>query len=143
MLKKFPPIEKVYEAWTAIADGRVTMSENQALVSSSDGTKVYTVKFKGDIYSSDDNATYWQGYPGYPVIAVLMLQGRLTFDKDIAEQFKDINWTELNKKYKNKYSEAVAEIESERDINPSVASKAAEKVMTELAEMSLVIKRKI
>ena len=142
-MKKLPPVEKVYEAWTAIVDKRVSLFENYALVSSSDGTKQYTVRFNGDNYSSDDNATFWQGYPGYPVIAVLMIQGKLPFDQKEAELFKNINWTELNKKHKNKYSEAVAEIESERNIDPLLASEAVEKVMADLENLPIVIKRKV
>ena len=142
-MKKLPPIEKVYEAWTAIADRRVEMKEGEAVVKSSDGTKSYTVRFSGDQYSSDDNATFWQGYTGYPVIAVLMLQGRLPLDKDEIKQWGGINWTELNKKHRNKYASAVEEIENERHINPLKASAAAEQVMTRLASLPLEIKRKI
>ncbi|MGI6218094.1 MAG: hypothetical protein ACOYIK_10855, partial [Coriobacteriales bacterium] len=78
-MKKMPPIEKVYEAWTALADGRVTLeggateagTSGKATVESSNGSKTYTVVWDADRYASTDNATYWQGYPGYPVIAVL------------------------------------------------------------------------
>ncbi|MBR2810229.1 MAG: hypothetical protein IKD69_02510, partial [Solobacterium sp.] len=80
MTEKMPPIVKIYEAFSAIADGRVAMGEGHAEVLSSDRTKSYKVFWKGDQYSSDDNASRWQGYPGYPVIAVLMLQGRLIFN---------------------------------------------------------------
>ena len=142
-MKKMPPIEKVYEAWTAIADNRVEMGDGEAVVKSSDGAKSYTVRFHGDQYSSDDNATFWQGYPGYPVIAVLMLQGRLPLDRDEIKQWGDINWTELNKKHRNKYASAVEEIENERHIDPLKASTAAEEVMACLASLPLEIKRKI
>lgn len=142
-MKKLPPIEKVYEAWTAIADNRVSLHPDHAIVSSSDGTKEYIVRFKENEYSSDDNATYWQGYAGYPVIAVLMLQGRLPLDREEADLWKNINWTELNKKHKNKYAAAVAEIEEARHIDPHTASSDAEKVMQTLASLPLIIKRKI
>ena len=142
-MKKLTPIEKIYEAWTAIADRRVKLNDRDAEVESSDGSKVYKVRFRDNFYSSDDNATYWQGYAGYPVIAVLMLQGKLPLDKEEAEKWKDINWTELNKKHKNKYAEAVKEIEEERKINPETAKTAAEKVMNSLSEIDIVIKRKI
>lgn len=142
-MKKMPPIEKVYEAWTAIADGRVRMHEGGADVDSSDGAKSYTVKFNGDTWASDDNATYWQGYPGYPVIAVLMLQGKLPLDREEAELWKGINWTELNKKHRNKYAKALEEVEMERNIDPVRATEAAEAVMKALEELPLVIKRKL
>ncbi|MCH5242384.1 MAG: hypothetical protein J1F67_08150 [Muribaculaceae bacterium] len=142
-MKKFPPIEKVYEAWTALADHRVKMHEGYADVSSSDGEKSYVVRFSGDQYSSDDNATYWQGYPGYPVIAVLMLQGKLPYDKEESELWKNINWTQLNKSHKNKYAEAVKEVADERGINLEHSMSQAEEVMSALSQLPLVIKRKL
>ena len=42
-MKKMPPIEKAYEAYSAIADGRVEMHDGYALVASSDGVKTYEV----------------------------------------------------------------------------------------------------
>lgn len=44
------------------------------------------------------------------MIAVLMLQGKLSLNKGLAEHFKGINWTELNAKYKANYSKAAGEI---------------------------------
>ena len=77
MMKKLPPVEKAFEAYSALADGRVEMHDDYALVDSSDGAKTYEVSWQGDTYASTDNGTYWQGYAGYPVIAVLIMQGRL------------------------------------------------------------------
>jgi hypothetical protein len=39
MMKKFPPIEKILEAYTAIADGHVKLENDQALVTSSNEAK--------------------------------------------------------------------------------------------------------
>ena len=65
-MEKLPPIEKVYEAWSAVADGRVALhpDERRAAIASSNGAKTYTVAWNenGSTYSSNDNATYWQGY---------------------------------------------------------------------------------
>ncbi|MCC4436684.1 hypothetical protein LMB56_09630 [Limosilactobacillus reuteri] len=44
-MKKFPPIEKILEAYTAIADGHVKLENDQALVTSSNEAKTYTVTF--------------------------------------------------------------------------------------------------
>lgn len=101
-----PPIEKIYEAYSAIADGRVKLLGGYAEVSSSDYSKQYTVEWNGGVYYSNDNASYWQGYFGYPVIAVLMLQGRLKYDCAVPEYFKSVNWKQLNSQYKNKYDKA-------------------------------------
>lgn len=106
MLDKLPPIEKIYEAYSAIADDRIILHADHAIVLSSDRSKEYTVTWDGSIYTSNDNATYWQGYAGYPVIAVWMKQGKLPLDMSIATHFTGINWTELNKKYKRDYAKA-------------------------------------
>lgn len=103
-------MQKVHEAFSAIADGRVKFSGDRAEVISSDRKKLYTVTWEGDLYASNDNGSYWQGYAGYPMIAVLMLQGRLPLDRQIAGYFKGINWTELNARHKAKYDKAVAEV---------------------------------
>lgn len=142
-MEKMPPIEKVYEAWTALADNRVKMNEDSAKVYSSDGSKEYTVRFHGDLFSSDDNGTYWRGYAGYPVIAVLMLQGRLPYNQEEASLWKNINWTDLNKKHKNNYAAAVEEIEKERGIDSNKARNEAGKVMEALRDLPIEIKRKI
>lgn len=142
-MKKLPPVEKVFEAWTALADNRVILHDNYADVSSSDGEKAYVVKFYGNQYSSEDNATFWQGYAGYPVIALLMLQGKLPYDEEEALLWKNINWTQQNKKFKNNYREAVADIAKERGINLEKAYEAADKVLDKISSLPIEIKRKI
>lgn len=109
-MKKMPPPEKIHEALSAIADDRVTMEENGASVVSSSGGKRYAVRWEGDVYSANDSATYWQLYPGYTIIAVLLLQGRLPLRCDIAALFSGIDWSELNRRHKRKYAKAVAEV---------------------------------
>ena len=142
-MKNLPPIEKIFEAWTALADNRVKMNDGYADVASSDGAKDYVVRFSGNLYSSDDNATYWRGYAGYPVIAVLMIQGKLPYAKEEAEQWKNINWTSLNKEFKNKYADAVAKVAQGRGINLQEAYAEADKVMEGLKALPIDIKRKI
>lgn len=73
-MQKLPPIEKFYEAYSALADKRVTVEGSSAIVTSSDKTKTYKVEWQDNTYSSTDNATLWQGYAGYPVLSVLILQ---------------------------------------------------------------------
>lgn len=109
-MNKLPPIEKIYEAYSAIADNRITLQADHGAVFSSDRSKEYTVAWDGNTYTSDDNATYWQGYAGYPVIAVLMKQEKLPLDMRIASHFAGINWTELNARYKRDYAKAAAAV---------------------------------
>ena len=96
-----------------------------------------------NVYVSDDNATYWQGYPGYPVIAVMMLKGELPYDKEVSELFKDVNWHELNNKYKRDYAKAVKEVISERKLNEDEIDKEVEKVYEQLKEADIIIRRKL
>lgn len=102
-MEKLPPIEKIPEAYTAIIDNRVEMFDNYAIVKSSTLEKEYLIKWNDNLYYSNDNSTYWQNYLGYPVIAVLMLQGKLSLNKDILEYFRGVNWNKLNKDNKNDY----------------------------------------
>lgn len=161
---KMPPVQKVYEAYTAIADGRVHLggdanqavagtgvggiyaAEGSAQVVSSSGEHTYTVQWEGDSYASDDNGTYWQGYPGYPVIAVLMLQNRLPCDLSVARRFAGVPWHELNEKHRRDYDAALQEacaigglgVEEAR-----VCTRAANHVYVLLEKIDLHIKRKV
>jgi hypothetical protein len=106
-----PPKAKVYEALSAVADGRVTLSApTKALVASSSGDKNYVVEWSDDLKQivSNDNASYWQGYMGYPIIAVLLFLGKIPFEKAIARKLAGIPWNDLNKQYRHDYDKAVA-----------------------------------
>lgn len=143
-INKLPPIEKIVEAYSAIEDQRVTLAENQATVRSSNGAKEYTVFWNGSVYSSNDNATYWQGYAGYPVIAVLMLQGKLPLNRKISGLFGNVNWTELNQKYQREYSRAVDEVLKSRErtsFELEQVTAETNAVYEKLKELDITIKR--
>lgn len=143
------PIEKVYEAWSAIADSRIEIdpdsdvNKGNARVLSSSGEKKYKVTWRdrGHIFTSDDNATFWRGYPGYSVIAVLMILERIPLDEDIASKFAGINWNEINRRHRGKYAEALAEVEQERGLDPEQCVQAAQKAYDALGKLGLEIKR--
>lgn len=142
-MEKLPPIAKIYEAYTCIADNRIEMQDEQAIVLSSDGKKKYKIKWKNNDYASNDNATFWQGYPGYPVLAVLMLQNKLRYNKEIATLFKNINWHSLNEKYKRNYDNAVEEVLNTLDYSPVLIRKEVEKTYEEIKNLDVHLKRKI
>ena len=144
-MKKLPPIEKIYEAYTAIADGRIEidLQEQSATMTSSTGLKSYTVQWKDNVYSSTDNATYWQGYPGYPIIAVLMLQGKIPLDEGIAQLFAGVPWFELNKKYKRDYAQAVASVIKERGLDSESIQAAVDEAYEALTQLDITVKRSI
>ena len=142
-LSKLPPISKVYEALSAVADNRVFLYETEAYVISSDHSKVYTVRFQDMVYSSNDRATSWQHYPGYPIIAVLISQDMLEVDKRKLCYFKNVNWNQLNKKYRNDYQKAIEEyLETikEQGVNIEELKIFVQNILSKLGEQDLVIK---
>lgn len=141
---KMPPREKIHEALTAIADNRINidMKNNKAEVFSSDRSKKYIVEWHDNEYSSNDNATYWQGYPGYPVIAVLLLQNKLVLNKDISNYFKNINWKKINEEFKRDYTKAVESIYEGIDKDKvSYIDSEIDKVYKELEVLNIVAKK--
>ncbi len=108
---RLPPEFKVYEALTAVADGRVHLADaHRAEVTSSSGDKTYTVTWSedGSTFSSNDNASYWRRYAGYPIIAVLLATGRIGLDRGLARLLSGIPWKRLNDEAGRHY-EAVVE----------------------------------
>jgi hypothetical protein len=138
-----PPLAKVFEALSAVADGRVAMSgEASATVLSSERDKTYAVKWSADGRSitSDDNATRWQGYIGYPIIAVLLETGRIAFDRAAAEALAGVPWHALNKKHKRDYDAAVEQVLSEvsgRGGDADAIRAEASRIYAALAELVL------
>ena len=142
---KLPPVEKIPEAYSAIVDGRVKMSDNSASASvvSSDGAKEYLVQWDGDKFYSNDNATYWQSYPGYPVLAVLMELDRLPYDEAAASYFKDVDWHDLNARNKRDYARSVEDVIGvlSPEVKESIHS-AIESAFDQLKTLDLTFTRK-
>lgn len=140
---KIPPKAKIYEALTAVADRRVKLKSDQtAEVLSSDGTKTYIVEWSADLHqlTSNDNASYWQGYIGYPIIAVLMVLGRLDFDAVVAKALSGINWKQTNRRFRNDYDKAIESvllnIDVESGLRQTVASEV-DKIFRQLQTLQL------
>lgn len=105
-----PPKAKIYEALSAVADGRVQLTgTNQAEVISSTGERRYTVRWSDDLksFSSNDNASHWQGYAGYPIVAVLLVLGKIDFDAGKTKLLAGVPWKRINDKFKRDYEKAV------------------------------------
>jgi hypothetical protein len=110
---KVPPRAKVFEAFTAVADGRVSLEgPGSATVVSSDREKTYDVEWSEDgrTIGSNDNASYWQGYLGYPAVAVLLERGELRADEAAVRALAGIPWHDLNKRFKRDYEAAIAAV---------------------------------
>lgn len=123
-MRKMPPIEKIPEAWSAIADGRVTeQSPDRFTVTSSNGEKSYVVTLDGNRYRSNDSATKFARYPGYPVLAVMMIKGQLPLPSDLISLFKGINWNAINKQFKRDYRAALENALSMKKIEEPIIHK--------------------
>lgn len=107
---KMPPKAKVYEALSAVADDRVQIKgPTEAQVVSSSRDKTYSIEWSEDMrqITSNDNASYWQGYIGYPIIAVLMVLGEIDFKQEVAKQLSGIQWNQINTQFKRDYNKAI------------------------------------
>jgi hypothetical protein len=110
---KMPPLIKIYEAIGALGDGRVRLEdEHRAFVTSSEGDKTYEVEISDDgrQISSNDNGSYWQGYLGYPAIAVLLARGLYRPPANVIDALAGIPWKEINRRFKNDYDQTLAEV---------------------------------
>lgn len=142
-LEKLPPISKVYEAISAVADHRVNLYTKEAHITSSDYSKIYTVRFNQSEYSSNDNATLWQHYPGYPIIAVLIEQKILPVNQTLLPFFEHVPWKQLNTKYKNDYDKAIDEYLQtipQKGGNISDIEKYTQDTFAALTKLNLIIK---
>jgi hypothetical protein len=140
---KLPPRAKVFEAFTAVADGRVRITgPGSATVTSSGGDKTYDVEWSADgrTIAANDNASYWQGYLGYPALAVLLERGELRTGEDVVRALAGLPWHDLNKRFKRDYDAAVAEVLAGLPSESPGAAEiqgAVDEVMNQLAGLDL------
>jgi len=139
---KMPPPIKVYEALGAIGDGRVRLEdEHRALVESSEGDKTYEVELSDDgrEISSNDSASYWQGYLGYPAIAVLLMRGLYRPPANVIDALAGIPWKEINRRFKNDYDKTLAEVNQVVEASghdPDAVASEVESIMEALRELA-------
>ena len=133
MFWKPPHISKIYEALTAIADGRVEMGEHSAKVYSSSRGKYYDVAYDptNGAIGSNDNTAYFTGALSYPMIAYFMLAGRISYDKSVAEMLKGILWKDINQRHKNNYDAAIDDVLK----SMKKSGVETEKITTEIARI--------
>jgi hypothetical protein len=137
-----PPRIKVLEALSAVADGRVErLGPGMYLVRSSDGSRTYRVYVdpsRGLAYS-DDNGTHYRGYIGYPIIAVLMLEGVLRYEPRLGEALRGIPWRRLNETLR-RYAlveQEVKKLARERGVDPAGLDRYVEETMKKLRGLRL------
>lgn len=114
-----PPSIKFLEALGAIADDRVEITETGARVTSSSGNKTYdvTIDERTRVIYSNDNASYFVGYLGYPAVAALMKRGLLPYDRGVAELLKEVPWKDINTRTKNNYTKTEQVIRETRGLS--------------------------
>ena len=140
---KLPPRAKVFEAFTAVADDRVRLTgPGSATVVSSGGDKTYDVEWSEDgrTISANDNASYWQGYLGYPILAVLLARDELHADADAIGAVAGVPWHDLNKRYRRDYDAAVAHVLGgleERGEDAALVERQVDAVQGQLAALDL------
>lgn len=105
-----PHISKIYEAITAVAEKRIVITdEHIAHCTSSSRGKFYTVKYDPETNSlmSNDNTAWYTDSLSYPMIALLMLEGVIEYNKKLGEILSGIVWKDINQKFKNNYDKAI------------------------------------
>lgn len=124
MIWKKPHISVIYEALTAIADGRMEIRGNRGQCFSLTSDKFYDIVFDpvvGSIMSNDNTSYYKQSF-SYPMVAYLMLAGEVPYEEKLLEYLKDVCWEDINKHFKNDYDKSLkavwGELKSEgTDVN--------------------------
>jgi hypothetical protein len=138
---EIPPLVKAYEALGAVGDGRVRIVDDMhAAVTSSSGGKTYQVETTSDgrEISSNDSASYWQGYLGYPAIAVLIERGFYRAPANVTDALAGIPWQEINRRNRNNYAKTLAEVDKQIEENghdPDAVRSEAEALLEYLTKL--------
>lgn len=89
---------------------------------------------------SNDNASYWQGYAGYPVVAVLLALGRIDFNAEIAKSLAGVPWKRINDRFKRDYDKAVdcvlEELEA-KGVDKAAVIQQVESIYAQLAALKI------
>jgi hypothetical protein len=113
MIYTLPHVNKIYEAMTAIADNRISITSQTidllwvetitASVQTSSRDKSYTVTYQPTTSQimSNDNSAYRNDEISYPMIALLMIINQLPRDDEQITKLANIHWKTINTQYKN------------------------------------------
>lgn len=136
---------KAYEALTAIADKRIELTgESTAVCTSSSRGKAYELTYDPETNSmmSNDNTAFWTGSISYPMVAFLMLKGKIAYHSNLLEIFKDIRWKDIIQQNKKSYDKAVEVVLTDlaaRGTDMDFVRKEMAKIHSEIAELKLGI----
>jgi hypothetical protein len=90
--------------------------------------------------TANDNASYWQGYLGYPILAVLLARGELHADPAAMTAMGGVPWHDLNERFKRDYEGAVTLALSElagRGGDPALVERQVTAVLEQLDALGL------
>lgn len=138
---KLPPRIKILEALGCISDKRIKiLSENACKIISSTGEREYLVIIENERVYSNDNGTIYRKYVGYPIIAFLMVKGKLPFSKKVSEGLKGIKWKVLNEKYKKYFivEKIVKNIVKKKGVSENEIDEIINKVFENLKKIKLI-----
>jgi len=96
-----PPRIKVLEAVSALASGRVKRIDDIYKVKASMSNREYTVILGDESVYSDDNGTVYRQYVGYPIIAVMIMEGSIPDFQELGRAIGDVPWAKLNAEMKS------------------------------------------
>lgn len=113
-MKWNPPKDEhlIYEALSAIADGRIELiDDNTAKCTSTSRGKYYTISYEEpNLIMSNDNMAFYREEVSYPMVAMLLELGKFKYDTGILTSLKGIKWKDINQKNKNDYMKSVREV---------------------------------
>lgn len=141
-----PPIIKIYEALTALGDGRVHVQGNTGTVGSSNGDKTYQVVYdpEANTIVANDNETFWQKRMGYPALCYLLQTKVVQYNPKAAELMAGINWKKLNASLGRDYNEAIAKILAElKPADRKLLESEVEKIAKETKALKIALPSKL
>jgi hypothetical protein len=154
-----PPKIKIYEALGAVADNRLKIVSNSEIQAglfedqggqeiivarqySSSRNKYYTITYNPNTNQimTNDNATWYVGYLGYPALSLLLHLQVITYDLSILQYFIDIPFKDINQKYNNDFTKAQTEINQlliSRGCNTDQMTTSLDNIYDKLSKMKL------
>jgi len=70
-----------------------------------------------------------------------MLQGKLPFNQKLADNFKSVNWNEINSKFKRNYAKAATEVIKKKGLDENEVMAELGAVYEDLKKLPITIKR--
>lgn len=77
------------------------------------------------------------------MIAVLLLQGKLTLNREVSKYFKNVNWNQLNQENKRDYKKSLEQVLKDISLEEKTnIYKEMDKVYEEIKNLSIELTKK-